>query len=104
MIHLRTLHLINIGRYSTKAIDIKSCIPTPYSKAPPKPRKVGDKNSPKPIKGHYSTFFWGPGSPIKTLNPGTPVVHLRVVSQRVHIHYHYGIRYRKTIPVMVVGP
>ena len=25
-----------------------------------------------------------------------------VVSQRVHIHCHYGIRYRKTIPIMVL--
>ena len=25
-------------------------------------------------------------------------------TQRVHIHYHYGIRSQKTIPTMVLGP
>ena len=27
-----------------------------------------------------------------------------LVPQRVHIHYHYGIRSQKTIPTMVLGP
>ena len=27
-----------------------------------------------------------------------------LVPQRVHIHYYYGIRSRKTIPVMALGP
>ena len=27
----------------------------------------------------------------------------QVLPQRVHIHCHYGIRYRKTIPIMVLG-
>ena len=25
------------------------------------------------------------------------------ITQRVHIRYHYGIRYQKTIPIMALG-
>ena len=27
-----------------------------------------------------------------------------IISQRVHIHYYYGISSQKTIPTMVLGP
>ena len=45
------------------------------------------------------------GFPLLALNirkKGTLIIK-GLPTQRVHIHCHYGIRYRKTIPIMVLG-